>query len=256
MKSLKSIFSSCSSLSVSTQKNKRERVKSEHFLRFWNAASFLWIFLNSNEEPARLCSLLCFLSRTKRREKKKQKRRNLLPHRTRSRRLRRRRCRPTASSLSFLSAVSAVPTFVSPDRFWTRFDATDATTSFFLSFDSIRTSTKGKKTIDRWERSLMSLSLFNNKEREREKDVRSVYNKRRAAVIKTFAQQQQKKQQKQRRALCLKCKTHHSRYFFWRRGMKFQKFEPKNCLKMELNSILEWKGKRVLNYCMKLLVLH
>ena len=38
----------------------------------------------------------------------------------------------------------------------------------------------------------MSLSLFNNKEREREKDVRSVYNKRRA-VIKTFAQQQQKK---------------------------------------------------------------
>ena len=51
----------------------------------------------------------------------------------------------------------------------------------------------------------MSLSLFNNKEREREKDVRSVYNKRRAAVIKTFAQQQQKKQQKQRRALCLKC---------------------------------------------------
>jgi len=61
---------------------------------------------------------------------------------------------------------------------------------------------------------LMSLSLFNNKEREREKDVRSVYNKRRA-VIKTFAQQQQKKkQQKQRRALCLKCKTHHSRYFF------------------------------------------
>ena len=46
----------------------------------------------------------------------------------------------------------------------------------------------------------MSLSLFNNKEREREKDVRSVYNKRRA-VIKTFAQQQQKKQQKQARAL-------------------------------------------------------
>ena len=45
----------------------------------------------------------------------------------------------------------------------------------------------------------MSLSLFNNKEREREKDV-SVYNKRRA-VIKTFAQQQQKKQQKQARAL-------------------------------------------------------
>ena len=168
MKSLKSIFSSCSSLSVSTQKNKRECVKSEHFLRFWNAASLLWIFLNSNEEP-RLFSLLCFLSRTKRREKKKQKRRNLLPHRTRSRRLRRRRCRPTASSLSFLSAVSAVPTFVSPDRFWTRFDATDATTSFFLSFDSIRTSTKGKKTIDRWERSLMSLSLFNNKERERER---------------------------------------------------------------------------------------
>ena len=172
-------------------------------------------FLNSNAKN-QLFSLLCFLSRTKRREKKKQKRRNLLPHRTRSRRLRRRRCRPTASSLSFLSAVSAVPTFVSPDRFWTRFDATDATTSFFLSFDSIRTSTKGKKTIDRSMRALfdVSFSLQQQRKREREKDVRSVYNKRRAAVIKTFAQQQQKKQQKQRRALCLKCNTHHSRYFF------------------------------------------
>ena len=176
MKSLKSIFSSCSSLSVSTQKNKRECVKSEHFLRFWNAASLLWIFLNSNEEP-RLFSLLCFLSRTKRREKKKQKRRNLLPHRTRSRRLRRRRCRPTASSLSFLSAVSAVPTFVSPDRFWTRFDATDATTSFFLSFDSIRTSTKGKKTIDRSMRALfdVSFSLQQQRKRERERCKKRLY---------------------------------------------------------------------------------
>ena len=83
MKSLKSIFSSCSSqISVSTQKNKRERVKSEHFLRFWNAASFLWIFLNSNEEPARLCSLLCFLSRTsdERRKNKNEETSYLIVH--------------------------------------------------------------------------------------------------------------------------------------------------------------------------------
>ena len=233
MKSLKSIFPF---LSVST-KNKRECVKSEHFLRFWNA-SFALDFFEFKRRTKFFLFCSAYVSRTKR-GSRKNKNEEIIPHRRRSRRLRRRRCRPTASSLSFLSAVSAVPTFVSPDRFWTRFDATDATTSFFLSFDSIRTSTKGKKTIDRWERSLMSLSLFNNKEREREKDVRSVYNKRRA-VIKTFAQQQQKKkQQKQRRALCLKCKTHHSRYFFWRRGMKFQKFEPKKCIKMEKNSILE-----------------
>jgi hypothetical protein len=60
----------------------------------------------------------------------------------------------------------------------------------------------------------VSFSLQQQRKREREKDVRSVYNKRKG-VIKTFAQQQQKKkQQKQRRALCLKCKTHHSSSFF------------------------------------------
>jgi hypothetical protein len=59
----------------------------------------------------------------------------------------------------------------------------------------------------------VSFSLQQQRKREREKDVRSVYNKRKG-VIKTFAQQQQKKQQKQRRALRLKCKTHHSSSFF------------------------------------------
>ena len=167
MKSLKSIFP----FFLVNTKNKC--VKSEHFLSLSEMHSEMLLFaLNffefKREEPPRLFSLLCFLSRTKRhREKKKRKRkRNLLPHRTRSRRLRRRRCRPTASSLSFLSAVSAVPTFVSPDRFWTRFDATDATTSFF---SSLRFALP-QKTIDRWERSLMSLSLFNDKGRNIEKE--------------------------------------------------------------------------------------
>lgn len=254
MKSLKSIFSSCSSLSVSTQKNKRERVKSEHFLRFWNAASLLWIFLNSNEEPPRLCSLLCFLSRTsdERRKNKNEETSYLIVH-----------------VRDVFVAVDVVQPLL-PFRFFQLFQLfqllfrligfgrvstrrTRRHLFFSLSIRFALPQRAKKRSID--ESALWCLFLSSTTKKEREKDVRSVYNKRRA-VIKTFAQQQQKKQQKQRRALCLKCNTHHSRYFFWRRGMKFQKFEPKNCLKMELNSILEWKGKRVLNYCMKLLVLH
>ena len=55
------------------------------------------------------------------------------PHRKRSRCLRRRRCHPISSS-RFLSVVSVAPTFVSPDRSWTRFVWTDARTSFFKLF--------------------------------------------------------------------------------------------------------------------------
>lgn len=147
--------------------------------------------------------MLCFLSRTKRREKKKQKRRNLLPHRTRSRRLRRRRCRPTASSLSFLSAVSAVPTFVSPDRFWTRFDATDATTSFFLSFDSIRTSTKGKKTFDRSMRALFDVSFSLQQQRKRERKMEAfIINA--GPLLKLLHNNNNRRNNRNKRALCLK----------------------------------------------------
>ena len=55
---------------------------------------------------------------------------------------------------------------------WSVLDAfrRDGRDDIFFLFDSIRTSTKGKKTIDRWERSLMSLSLFNNKGRNIEKE--------------------------------------------------------------------------------------
>jgi len=55
------------------------------------------------------------------------------PHRKRSRCLRRRRCHPISSS-RFLLVVSVAPTFVSPDRSWTRFVWTDARTSFFKLF--------------------------------------------------------------------------------------------------------------------------
>jgi hypothetical protein len=67
---------------------------------------------------------------TRERERDTQK---TAPHRKRSRCLRRRRCHPISSS-RFLSVVSVAPTFVSPDRSWTRFVWTDARTSFFKLF--------------------------------------------------------------------------------------------------------------------------
>ena len=187
MKSLKSIFP----FFLVNTKNKC--VKSEHFLSLSEMHSEMLLFaLNffefKREEPPRLFSLLCFLSRTKRRREKKKRKRNLLPHRTRSRRLRRRRCRPTFPFVSF--SCFSCSNFCFADRFWTRFDATDATTSFSLLFDS------HFHRNDRSIRALFDVSFSSTLGRNIEKEKR--YNKRRA-VIKTFAQQQQKKQQKQAR---------------------------------------------------------
>ena len=234
MKSLKSIFPF---LSVST-KNKRECVKSEHFLRFWNA-SFALDFFEFKRRTKFFLFCSAYVSRTKR-GSRKNKNEEIIPHRRRSRRLRRRRCRPTASSLSFLSAVSAVPTFVSPDRFWTRFDATDATTSFFsFSLADVRVRFDSHFKNDRWERSLMSLSLFSNKERERERKEAFIINAPLLKLLYNNNRNRNNRNNRNKRALCLKCKQHHSSDFFWRRWMKFQKFEPKKCIKMEKNSILE-----------------
>ena len=156
MKSLKSIFPFLFFLSVST-KNKRANVSkvntffaSEMLLL---CSEFFWI-QTKNPQDFSLCSAFY---QEQSDERRKNKNEEIIPHRRRSRRLRRRRCRPTASSLSFLSAVSAVPTFVSPDRFWTRFDATDATTSFSLFFSRWRVRVRFDSNFknDRWDESAL-----------------------------------------------------------------------------------------------------
>lgn len=76
---------------------------------------------------------IIFQKTTTQRERKTPIIQKTAPHRKRSRCLRRRRCHPISSS-RFLLVVSVAPTFVSPDRSWTRFVWTDARTSFFKLF--------------------------------------------------------------------------------------------------------------------------
>ena len=227
MKSLKSIFSSCSSqISVSTQKNKRERVKSEHFLRFWkNAASLLWIFLNSNEEPPRLCSLLCFLSRTsdERRKNKNEETSYLIVH-----------VRDVFVAVDVVQPLLPFRFFklfqlfqllfrlIGFGRVSTRRTRRHLFLSFSLAdefeFDSIRTS----KTIDEM-RALFNVSFSLQQQRKRERKMEAfIINA--GPLLKLLHNNNRNRNNNNERALCCRSAINTTRVIsFWRKWMKFQK---------------------------------